>query len=225
MAKRRPAKPRSARKTSASGTTKVAEKKTFRPVKSRPAPAPPPEKPAPRPSYLEAIAHYERGVERLQHRDFEGARRAFQTVLDRFPEERELQERARLYVRLCDRETAGSAPAPRTVEERTYAATIALNSGAPDRAVAFLKAVVADEPGHDHAHYMLAVAYNLLQQKELSLSHLREAVTINPENRALARHDPDLDTLRAWNPTSFRELVEASGPASARRRARPRARL
>jgi uncharacterized protein HemY len=75
------------------------------------------------------VAIYERGVQALQRHDYGGAAGYFRTVLERYPEERELLERARLYLRVCERETSRQPAEVKTPAERVYAATVALNSG------------------------------------------------------------------------------------------------
>ena len=43
---------------------------------------------------------------------------------------------------------------------------------------------------------MLAVAHAQRGEHAAAIAHLERAIAVNPENRALARHDPDLDPLR-----------------------------
>jgi tetratricopeptide (TPR) repeat protein len=185
----------------------------------RPAavPAAEPSPPAPRkPGFYEAVAIYERGVQALQRHDFSGAAGFFRTVLDRYPEERELLERARLYLRVCERETSRQpAPAPKTPEERVYAATVALNSG--DHAVALdhLQRALGDDPESDHAHYIMAVALGMRNRADEAIEHLQQAIALNPENRGLAKQDPDLDSIRDHG--RFRDALETA-PAPNRRR-------
>ena len=93
------------------------------------APAPAAPVAARKPGFYEAVAIYERGVQALQRHDYDGAAGFFRTILDRYPDERELLERARLYLRVCERETARQPTGPKTPAERVYAATVALNSG------------------------------------------------------------------------------------------------
>ena len=103
-----------------------------------PAPAPPP---APRkPGYYEALAMYENGVRALQRHDYPGAATQFRTIMERYPEERELQERSHLYLRVCERETARRPATPQTPQERVYAATVALNAGDTSAALDHLTA-------------------------------------------------------------------------------------
>lgn len=179
------------------------------------APAPPPRKPA----YYEAIALYERGVQALQRHDFQTAAEHFRLVLERYPDERELVERARLYLRVCERETSRQPPAPKTPEELVYAATMSLNAGDHAAALDHLRKALDEDAESDHAHYIMAVALNMRGRQDEALDHLRQAVSLNPENRSLARQDPDLDGLRDHE--AFRGVLDTpSDPA--RRRQRPR---
>ena len=149
-----------------------------------------------RPTYFEAVALYERGVEALQHHDYLGAARLLESVLQLYPDERELHERVRLYLSICRRQAAQREAAPQTIDERLYAATLAINGGSYDQAIAHLRLVRDEDPDNDHAIYMLAVAHAQRGEHAEAVAHLERAIALNPENRALARHDPDLEPLR-----------------------------
>jgi tetratricopeptide (TPR) repeat protein len=166
-------------------------------------PAPPPRKPG----YYEALAMYENGVRALQRHDYPGAATQFRTIIERYPEERELQERSHLYLRVCERETARRPPTPQTPQERVYAATVALNAGDTAAALDHLQRALDDSPDSDHAHYIMSVALAAKGQSAEALEHLRRAISLNPENRSLARQDPDLEAVR--NVDGFRELLDA----------------
>jgi len=177
------------------------------------APAPAPRKPG----FYEAVAIYERGVQALQRHDFGGAANYFRTVLERYPEERELLERARLYLRVCERETSRQPAEAKTPAERVYAATVALNSGDHAGALDHLRRALGEDPESDHAHYIMAVALGMRNRAEEALEHLQQAIALNPDNRGLAKQDPDLDSLRDHN--RFRDTLDT--PPAPNRRARP----
>lgn len=187
----------------------------------RPVAPPPPAAPVPprKPGFYEAVAIYERGVQALQRHDYPGAAGHFRAVLDGYPDERELLERARLYLRVCERETSRQPPVPKSPAERVYAATVALNSGDHSGAMDHLQRALGDDPDSDHAHYTMAVALGMRGRTQEALDHLRHAIAINPENRALAKQDPDLDAIRG--DSTFRSVLDTP-PAPNRRRARPR---
>jgi tetratricopeptide (TPR) repeat protein len=162
-----------------------------------PTPEPPPPSPPRKPGFYEAVAIYERGVQALQKHDFSGAASFFRTVLERYPDERELLERARLYLRVCERETSRQpAAAPKTPEEHVYAATVALNSGDHSGALDHLQRALGEDPESDHAHYIMAVALGMRNRADEAIQHLQQAIALNPENRGLAKQDPDLDAIR-----------------------------
>jgi tetratricopeptide (TPR) repeat protein len=181
------------------------------------APAPPttpPEPPAPqrRSTYFEAVALYERGVEALQRHAYPEAAHLLESVLRQYPEERELHERVRLYLNICNRQATQREAAPQTIDERLYAATHTINGGQYDQAIAHLRLVRDEDPDNDHAIYMLAVAHAQRDEHAEAVAHLERAIALNPENRALARNDPDLEPLR--DDDAFRAALEA--PSGAR---------
>ncbi len=144
---------------------------------------------------LKAVAVYERALGTLQKRRLSTAAALFRRVIVDFPDERELHERCRRYLEVCARETTPD-PTPETLEERVYAATLALNAGAPDKALEHLEVAEAKEPDSDHVQYMLAVAQATAGETKTAVTHLNRAIELNPDNRFLARNEPSFETLR-----------------------------
>jgi tetratricopeptide (TPR) repeat protein len=219
-----PSKP--ARKPSAKLAVKPAAKLAAKPLAKRalravaappvPAPAAPPPK---KPSFYEAIAIYESGVRGLQRHDYPAAAESFRQVLQRYPEERELIERARLYLRVCERETAQRPAGPQTTSERVYAATMSLSAGDSEAALGHVQRALDQEPASHHAHYMMAVIRSTRFETAKAVEHLRRAIELNPDSRSLARQDADLERLRQF-PTVKTLLEEAPGDPRGRSRGR-----
>ena len=168
------------------------------------------------------MALYEQGLEKLQRHDYNGAADLFESVLARYGEEKELHERVKLYLNICRRQAAAAVAAPHTVEERLYASTLALNGGRYDEAIAHLRLVRDEDPDNDHALYMLAVAHAQRGELAEAVAHVERAIAINPENRALAKTDPDLDPVR--DDETFRAALDAPAAIRPERRrpVRPR---
>src|SRR5262245_602186 len=115
--------------------------------------------PSRRSTYFEAVGLYERGLEAVQRHDYRTAIDLLESVLRLYPEEKELHERVRLYLNICQRQAAPREALPQTVDERLYAATLAINGGRYDEAISHLRLVRDEDPDNDHALYMLAVAH------------------------------------------------------------------
>lgn len=172
--------------------------------------------------YFGAVALYERGIDALQHRDYSAAEQLFASVLKQYPEEKELHERVRLYLSVCQRQMAAHKATPRTVDERLYAATLAINGGSYDQALQHLRLVRDEDPDNDHALYMLAVAHAQRGEHAEAVAHLERAISLNSENRALARTDLDLQPLH--DDDAFRPVLDGRSSARQGRQRPPKTR-
>ena len=211
MAKQRRPAPKSTKApvhTSSARTARAAEGTAQpRPAARRPAATSRPPARERRSTHVEAVALYERGLDALQRHAYPKAAHLLESVLRQYPDERDLHERVRLYLNICQRQATQQEVAPQTIDERLYAATLAINGGQYDQAIAHLRLVRDEDPDNDHAIYMLAVAHAQRDEHAEAVAHLERAIALNPENRARARNDPDLEPLRADD--AFRVALEA----------------
>lgn len=162
----------------------------------------------------QAVDVFERGFTALQRRDFKEASALLSSILEAFPEEKELHERARVYIVVCERQAAAGNHAPKTFEERMNAATVAINSGSYEQALGLLRSLQREDGENDLVHYMLAVVQTGLGDADAAIPYLRQAVELNAENRYLAAQDADLEPLRQH--PDFVALLD-SAPSSRRR--------
>jgi tetratricopeptide (TPR) repeat protein len=218
MPKQRPAlrSTKAPARAASARTPRAVKAPARRPRSATPIAAAQPDAPTHRSTYAEAVALYERGLDALQRHAYPQAAHLLESVLRQYPEERDLHERARLYLDICQRRAAQREASPQTIDERLYAATLAINGGQYDKAIAHLRLVRDEDADNDHAIYMLAVAHAQRGEHAEAVAHLERAIALNAENRALARHDPDLEPLRADD--AFRTALEAPHGLHADRR-------
>jgi hypothetical protein len=69
---------------------------------------------------------------------------------------------------------------------------------------------------------MLASVLALRDQVDEAVPVLLRAIELNPDNRSLARHDPDLEALRQYE--TVRTALEAAVPSKTDRRKPPKRR-
>jgi tetratricopeptide (TPR) repeat protein len=156
----------------------------------------------------------------LQRHEYQAAAEAFEHLLKDYPAERSLLDRARVYLDICERELGPHRQSPRTVEERLTAATAALNVGDEGDAERLAASVLEDAPELELALYILAVVQARRGEREAAFALLQQAVTLSPDVRVQAVHDPDFEALREME--TFRQLVQIV-PATSRRVRRGRA--
>jgi tetratricopeptide (TPR) repeat protein len=187
--------------------------------KARPkAPAAPPPR---RSTYADAVMLYERGLQALQYKRYREAAETLKRVIAEFPEEIELHERAQLYIRVCERQIMPPDSTPKTPEEQILAATLALNTGAVDRAIALLNGALQQQADNDAAEYMLGVALASKGDHPGALHHLGRALELNPDSRDALRKEPDLEALRE---TAELQALLAAAAAAPRKEKRPQPR-
>jgi tetratricopeptide (TPR) repeat protein len=172
-----------------------------------PTPAAPP---------ADALSAFEAAMSALQHHEYGNAAHAFGSLIDRFPAERGLLDRARVYVQLCNRELRRSPAGLTSVEDRLTAATAALNNGDTSRAESFASSALRDAPHHELALYLLASVEARRGESTRALEYLELALKANPEMLVQARYEADFESLRSLE--TFRALLESANPASLRSR-------
>jgi tetratricopeptide (TPR) repeat protein len=178
-------------------------------------PPPPPGPPA------EAVNAFEAAMQSLQRHSYQQAAAGFRDLLERYPSERGLLDRVRVYLGLCDRELRRQPVVPGTVEEQLTAATAALNNGDEAGAERLAKAVLAQDSRDALALYLRAVIEARRGAAGAAMSYLEKAVEISPEAGAQARFDADFESIRDTD--TFRRLTDPpanSTPSNHYRRAR-----
>jgi tetratricopeptide (TPR) repeat protein len=166
----------------------------------------------------EAFEAYERAIRAMQRHEYADGAAEFQTLIERFPGERALLDRARVHIELCQRELQNQTP--KSLEERMTAATAALNDDDEKRAEALAKGVLAEDGDHDMALYLLAVVEMRRRSPDGALAYLRRAVEISPEAAAQARLDADFEAMRDLD--AFKVLTDTHSPAAPREARRAR---
>ena len=185
------------------------------PVIIAPKPLPPPQLPDP-----QGVAAFQLAMEALHRKQYSAAAEKFRQLLAHFPSERALADRSRVYLELAEREMGRQEANPRTIEERVTAATAALNNDQDAEAERLVRSVLADDPRHDLALYLMAAIEARRGDGDAAVSFLSRAIGISPEVRAQARYDGDFESLRRSE--AFLQLVDPPSQAGASRKSKKR---
>lgn len=147
---------------------------------------------------------YDRGVSALQKKKVDEAERNFTDLIQKYPEERELVDRARVYLSVIERQKREAGPTLTEPEDFYYAAVLEKNRGNVAEAIEHLKRA-AKKNGHGRVDFLLACCYAQTGETDTALAHLKNAIEEDKSNRILARHDSDFDLLRET--PAFQELL------------------
>ncbi len=138
---------------------------------------------------------YDRGVAALQKKKLDEAERHFVDLIQKYPEERELVDRARVYLTVCERQRRDPRPALSEPEDFYYAAVLEKNRGNVAEAIEHLQRA-ARKNGGGRVDFLLACCHAQQGDLEMALAHLQKAIEEDQRHRVLARHDRDFDPVR-----------------------------
>ena len=115
---------------------------------------------------------FDRGVAALQKKRFEEAERNFVDLIQKYPDEKELVDRARVYRAVCERQKNSGNRALLEPEDFYYAAVIEKNRGNVSEAIDHLKRA-ARKNGGGRVDFLLACCYAQSGDSVTALEHLR----------------------------------------------------
>ena len=154
-----------------------------------------------------ALKELERGVNHLHRQNYSEALAHFQTIVETSSQEqdKELIDRAQVYVRICKGMLERKTTQPRKPEDLFYMGVIRANEANYEEAVDLLGRALQSNPKDERVHYVLASTLALKGERPEAIRHLKEAIDLNATNRVYAMNDPDFEPIR--DDEGFQNLI------------------
>jgi tetratricopeptide (TPR) repeat protein len=119
--------------------------------------------------------------------------------------ERDIAQRARLHIAMCDRRNSQPAVEFGSAEDYYNYGVAMINARKIGEARTHLEKALEIAPGSDHIHYALALAQALGGDLNSAHENLKRAIELEPRNRLIARQDADFAPI--VNQPPFNALV------------------
>jgi len=186
---------------------KIAETRMGKPQGAKPAVGPEPAAVATQPAVdgsltpgaaPSQLGAFESAMKLFHARRFEQARVLF-TAASEGPE-RDIAQRARLHIAMCDRRLQQGGLKLSSAEEYYNYGVALINTRNLLEARASLEKALELAPNTDHIHYALALAQALSGDFATAHQNLKRAIELEPRNRAIARQDADFAPLVNLHP-------------------------
>ena len=180
---------------------------------SRKAAAPPPvltRRPTPQEiEHQHSLERFESALQLFSENQFGRARAMFAKLME--DPARELAERARVYVRICEQRLSKTAVQLKTAEDYYNYAVGLANQGDAEESEQHLQKALKLAPKADHIYYALATTYALRDDVTGALEYLGKAIELNERNRYQAQNDADFSNL--LEDPRFTELLYPEKPS------------
>ncbi len=144
------------------------------------------------------LAHFEAAMKLFHARKLSEARQSFEQAAK--GPERDVAQRSRLHIAMCDRRLVQAVPVLRSAEDYYNYGVALINSRNLAAARENLEAALKLAPDADHIHYALGVALALAGDMTAAHENLKRAIELEPRNRIIARQDADLAAVAGQPP-------------------------
>jgi len=163
-------------------------------------------------AYEAARAEYEAALELLRESDFAAARDRFAGLAKAYPQESEMVERARTYIKICDKRLFVDPIDLDNADDCYYRAVVLCNEGKAEEAVSLLDRALVHDPTSVRVLYARACAWALQKNAERAVSDLRSAIAVDPTVRFQAANDTDFELIR--EEPAFIDVIEPTPAGS-----------
>lgn len=162
-----------------------------------------------------SIKQYEAAVRLLYAHEYEKAKVAFEKLIGAFADDKEVIERSRIHLRLCEQKIARRPAPPRTLDEHYNLAIALMNEGKYEESIEHLNKALKSNPKCDYVIYAMAITHCRTGNFDRALASLQTAIGLKPENRFLAQRDSDFEILK--QDSRFVSLVFPDQPSASTR--------
>ncbi len=150
-------------------------------------------------AYGEAIKEYRKGR-------WDKAQALFESFIEKFNSEKELVDRAQVYLTIIKEKGKRSFPTPKTSEDCYYLSVYRLNQGEYDEALKWLNKALELEGDEGRIYYLMAQVYCLQGQSETALDYLKKAIQKDKIYKVLAQNESEFATL--WEDKKFKLITK-----------------
>jgi tetratricopeptide (TPR) repeat protein len=171
-----------------------------------------PRQPKVNPVRTASLKQYEAAVRLLYSHEYEKAKGAFEKVIAAFADDKEVVERSKIHLRLCEQKIARKPAAPRTLDEHYNLAIALMNEGKYEESLDHLNKALKSNPKCDYVIYAVAITHCRTGNFDRALASLQTAIGLRPENRFLAQRDSDFEVLK--QDSRFVSLVFPDQPST-----------
>ncbi|MFQ6083036.1 MAG: tetratricopeptide repeat protein [Candidatus Aminicenantia bacterium] len=157
-------------------------------------------------NYQKAVEAYSQAMSFFHKRDFAKAVEYFKKVIEKFSSEKEVIDRANLYLSICESYLEEEEPEIKSFEDYYQYGIYHLNLGNYEQAIELLQTASQKNPKEGKVYYALADTYCLMGDNQSALSYLKKAIQQDEFFKILAQNETDFEPL--WKDKEFQKLVK-----------------
>ena len=151
--------------------------------------------------YQKALSTFSLAVKEFHKGDFEKAAGSFKDFIEKFPADKEVVDRAKVYLAIAQKRQKKENASLRGFEDHYRCAVAKINQKDYDGAVKLLEKALEYKEQEGLVNYLLADAHCLMGQADEALDLLKKAVQKDKNFAIIAQNEPDFESL--WEDKKF----------------------
>lgn len=146
--------------------------------------------------YEKALAEYGEAMKEYRKGNFPKASERLKALIKKYPAEKELVNRAELYLSVSEEKQKKKKLSLKTFEDHYQYGVYKLNQGDYEEALKHLDKAQEIKPKQGKVFYLKALVNMLMERKEQTLENLKKAVQLDKFFKILAKNEVEFEPLK-----------------------------
>jgi len=155
--------------------------------------------------YEKALSAYDLAMKAYHKGEYEKTSELLKAFLDKFSSEKELADRARIYLEICGVLQKKEKVQLKTFNDYYEYSIFKINRGDYEEALNLLEKAQEMKPKEGKISYLIANTYCLMGQAESCLENLKKAIQLDKFFGILAQNEADFEPL--WEDKKFKLIT------------------
>ena len=155
--------------------------------------------------YEKALASFTQAMRAFHKGEFTKATELLKAFVEKFASERELIDRAQVYLEICASREKKEKIQLNTFNDYYYYSVYKINQGEYEEALKLLEKAREMKPKEGKIPYLMADTYCLMREQEQCLEYLKKAIQLDKFFSTLAQNESDFEPL--WEDKKFKLIT------------------
>jgi tetratricopeptide (TPR) repeat protein len=157
-------------------------------------------------AYEKSLAAFSQAIKVFRKEDFVKAKELFETFLEKHPGEKELVDRAKIYLSISENRLSKESIQLETFEDYYQYAVYKVNQEDYDQALRLLMKAREKEPKQGKIPYVMSLVYCQMGNLEKCLEALKDAVHLDKFYGILAQNETSFESI--WEDKKFKVITK-----------------
>jgi len=147
-------------------------------------------------SYEKTLSSFGQAAKAFRKGDCKKTLEYFGAFIEKFPMERELVDRAKLYIKICEGKGKKDGIALKDFDDYYEMGVYKLNQGAYEEALKLFNKALEKNSGEGKVIYLIGKIHYLMGDKDKFLDNLMSAIQVDESFKIFAQNDLDIDDIK-----------------------------